>query len=94
MSDFLFFKNSEVENRICLEIVTKNGSLFTNMMSPTRVTCWYRDIIGAGIFVYSSGVTGGDVLRMVFPLRDPTSGPKIRSAVMMSSRVTRQSGSK
>ena len=89
VSDFRLVRNSDVENRIFLEIVTKNGSLFTNMISPARVTFRYRDIMVAGILVYVAWTAFG-VFRTVLPMSDPTSGPNIRSAAMMSSRLTGQ----
>ena len=51
VSDLRLAKNSDVQNRIFREIVTKNESLFTNMISPARVTFLYRDIMVAGMLV-------------------------------------------
>jgi hypothetical protein len=42
-----------------------------------------------GTFVCSTS-TGDEAFRTVFPLSDPTSGPNIRSAAIMSSHVTGQ----
>jgi hypothetical protein len=80
---------SAVLNLICLEIDTKNGILLTYMMSHARVTSRYLLITCIGMLVRSLW-TCSVVVRVVFPLSDPTLGPKMSSAATMSSFVTGQ----
>ena len=80
-----------VPNLMCREMVTKNGSLLTYMMSAPMITWRYCDIMMDGTGVAATS-TCSVCLRTVFPFRDPTSGPNILSAFRMSSRVTGQLG--
>ena len=80
-------------NLMCLDMVTRKGILLTNMMSPASVTTRYLSIIPAGMVV-ELVLTGTELRCTVFPFSEPTSGPKICSAAIMSSRVIGQFGNR
>ena len=81
---------STVPNRTFRENVIRNGILFTNIRSAVSVTARYRAIISSGRAAIGASCAACGARRTVLPCRDPTSGPKMSSAAMMSCRVTGQ----
>ena len=80
-------------NLMCLEIVMRNGKLFTFMMSADKVTSLYCAMMGLGTSVPVMRTALG-VRRVVLPLRHPMSGPQMNSAFFISWTVIGQLGIK
>ena len=80
---------SIVANLMFLDIDIIIATLLTYMMSIHNVTSRYRFRILAGTDVTRESIMGG-FLRVVFPFRDPMSGPNICSAASTLAGVTGQ----
>ena len=89
MLDLLFGIASIVANLMFLDMDTSIPTLLTYIMSTHNVTFRYRFEMSAGMGVTGESTIGG-FLCVVFPFKDPISGPNMCSAASTSAGVTGQ----